>query len=249
MQKHRALKVIWLISFLLSFGINALITFADIESNSFWGIPEVFEYSKTATTAGDLQPIQCPFVVTASDPSAIRVIVKNNTETSINPWLQFNISRTNASQNLRRDFFPLNISPHGEHAQEFKLESGNIQYGYLILGRAYLRRTETYPPGQTTACGIFYLNTSLISGNLLNWLALLIFTMMTISVLNLYSKSEHGNRPTLRLILTLLCIVNLVLVILSHPMWGLAALLLTLVLGLISIQMSTGNALSANHAP
>ncbi|HMN12056.1 MAG TPA: hypothetical protein PKD55_07005 [Bellilinea sp.] len=240
MKPYRAVNAIWVVAFLITVLINGLITFSDIEPNSFWGTPEVFEFSKNATTPGILQPIECPFVITAADKGSVGIAVVNDTNEVITPALQMNLSRTKASQNMRRMLFPLEIAPNSRVHETFDLDEGNVQYGSMILARAYLRRTETYPPGQTSACGFYYLNTTAINGKTITLLGFLTYAVMTIAMILRAIWTPVDERSAIPWVLTGLSLLNLLLVVLYKPSIGLIVFFITLILIFIGIQVGSG---------
>jgi hypothetical protein len=217
--------------FLLGLIFAALVTAA-----LFWGPMEAFFYfSSDQGGSQPLKTLDCPRVLAADEPGAIRVTIVNKADQQMNTAILLDIARPGLMRSERVD---LQIPPRQTQISEWKIDQQDVTFRRLVLAQVYTYRAINEPSRQGT-CGVLVLPVRGIPGALVMYTAIALSLGLLAAGVWLWRRQpvlQNARQSSVQRGAGLLALAVLIGLAASFLGWwavGLAAFLLTLLLGVI----------------
>ena len=156
--------ILFILSTLLGFALNAVSIFADLEGTSFWEISDVASFDSTIETDGRFGSLQCPVIMGTQESKTVKIKVRNPKDYPINPWVVATFSQPN-QLDILREKQELKLGP-GETAEiSWQVTNQNLMYRRFVFVRVFLLQSYYHPPSITRHCGIIMADFGNLDGN------------------------------------------------------------------------------------
>jgi hypothetical protein len=158
-------KLLLIVGLLLGLAFNASATLGNLEANAYWGGEEGASYTHFDQVDARISSLRCPMLMTSRDSQQVTVAITNQISRPVTSPIQAYVSDITRAQQ-RGDLRRVPIAAGQTQQIAWTVNPEDAGSAPLILVRIFLY--NFYPvPSRTATCGILFLRTSMLSGNLL----------------------------------------------------------------------------------
>ena len=179
---------------LVMFGIGAVIAVAII-AVIVWANLEVFGFYPSFDSEGTIRSLNCPVFMTANEKAIFSARFRNPLDYEIHPTIHTTVSQGSVIlvDEIRRT---ISIPPKETTKLTWEMDSSKTVFGQFVFARVVLMNSHPLDDAQG-ACGVYVVNTQLISGRAFLYIALTVIIVLMAGGVLLWNRyTPKGFRAT-----------------------------------------------------